>query len=353
MKKYLSSGIYIFTAFTFICYTFYFINPQWAFNIHTTLIFPFISDFLNLCSLKWTVIGWIFIFYTYFKFRSVQNAHISLFRWFKFIIEPFLWLITLYFWLWGFNYLSPAPEDFILGENREISSSELLESFQHHTNELNLLRDSLETYKITEDSILSHQKVLEWQNSIFTILKKHHYSSRHNIDLLQIRPTGLLLRIGTAGFYNFVLARPTIDPGLHPIQIPNTSLHEIAHSYGVASESSANFIAYVAGSESKDLSTQYSVKLSFWKTLKTACFQEDSTTTKLIASFINPLVKKDILSIRKRMEQYPDIFPQLRDNFYDLFLKSQGVEEGIYSYEMYLPLVLRWEKEKNNQINKK
>jgi hypothetical protein len=59
------------------------------------------------------------------------------------------------------------------------------------------------------------------------------------------------LRIGTAGFYNFVLARPTIDPVLHPIQIPNTSLHEIAHSYGVASESSANFIAYIAGRKAK------------------------------------------------------------------------------------------------------
>lgn len=47
-----------------------------------------------------------------------------------------------------------------------------------------------------------------------------------------------------------------------------------------------------------------------------------------------------------KMDQYPDLFPRLRDSLYDFFLRTQGVEEGLMSYDLYLPLVLSWEKQK-------
>jgi hypothetical protein len=156
------------------------------------------------------------------------------------------------------------------------------------------------------------------------------------------------LRFGTAGFFNFVISRPTIDPGLHPIQVPFTSMHELAHTFGVANEASANFIGYIACQRSGDILTKYSAELSFWRGLRIACHQEDSVATRTITQFISDDVRRDLINIRKQMNRYPDLIPEIRDGFYDLFLKSQGVEEGMASYDMYIPMVLQWEREQKN-----
>ncbi|MCO6462307.1 MAG: DUF3810 family protein [Saprospiraceae bacterium] len=353
MKKYLSTGVYIFSLLTLVCYILFALRPDLSFSIYTTRIFPGISSVLNFTSTGWTAIAWLILIFTYFKYRKVSDVHKSLVRWGKFLVEPLLWIIILYFWLWGFNYLSPRPENFMFKEEMSVPKSELLEALQHQTIRVNSLRDSLDSDLIKDKTRFSKTEVQNWQEKVDNAIRQYRYKSNHEIDLCEARPMGLLLRFGAAGLYNFVLARPTIDPGLHILQMPNTSLHEITHAYGVANEASANFIAYIAGNESNDLITKYSVNLSFWRTLRMACMDADSATTAMITSFLNPSVRRDIREIRKQMERYPDWLPQLRDNFYDFFLKSQGIEEGVESYSMYVPLVLRWEKEKKLKIPSK
>ncbi len=346
MKKYFSPGLYIMLVVTVACYLLFTLRPDLAFRIQTNGVFALIRRSFTGLSTMWVIIFWIFIFFTYFKYRQSLGAPPSLFRWFKYLLEPILWLFILYFWLWGFNYLAPRPEHFMLKDVAEPDSRELVEAFHFHTNLVNSLRDSLDlNEKIPTGDILEKHGD-HWREMVASALVDAGYDGGGRPEIQMIRPEGLLLRISTAGFYNFVLARPTIDPGLHELQVPNTSLHELAHAYGVASEASANFIAYVAGSQSDDLLTRYSVELAFWRSLRNSCYLVDSSAAKTISSFVNAAVKEDIREIRRKMEQYPDLFPRLRNTLYDFFLRSQGVEEGLMSYELYLPIVLSWEKQK-------
>ena len=346
MKKYFSPGLSIMFVVTAVCYVLFYLRPDLAFRVQTNGVFALIRRLYTGMSSIWVSLLWIVIFISYFKYRHSRGAPPSLFRWIKYLFEPVLWIFTLYFWLWGFNYLAPRPEHFLLKDTSAPDSRELLEAFHFHTNLVNTLRDSLDLKKeiTVRDILTTHGE--HWQRQTVSTLAQAGYNGSGKPEIQVVRPEGLLLRISTAGFYNFVLARPTIDPGLHELQVPNTALHELAHAYGVASEASASFVAYIVGIQSEDPLTRYSVELALWRTLRNTCFMVDSAATKTISGFVNPEVKKDIKNIRMKMDQYPDLFPRLRDSLYDFFLRTQGVEEGLMSYDLYLPLVLSWEKQK-------
>ena len=184
----------------------------------------------------------------------------------------------------------------------------------------------------------------QWTASVAAVLAKYGYQVKPEARLRTFAPVGGLLRLGTAGFYNFLAFRPMVDPALHPLQIPNVCTHELAHAYGVSDEGSANFIAWLVCSHQPDTYSRYSTELSLWINLRDAAYLQDSVHTRTLLSDLSPEVKADLLSIRKQMDLYPDIAPKLRDAIYNLFLESQGVKEGIESYDRYLSLVLHWKK---------
>jgi hypothetical protein len=55
-------------------------------------------------------------------------------------------------------------------------------------------------------------------------------------------------------------------------------------------------------------------------------------------------VRTDINAIIERLQKYPDVFPKLRDFFYDNYLKAQGVKAGIKSYGQFIQLAYSYQK---------
>lgn len=270
----------------------------------------------------------------------------SLTDWLKRIFPPILILIILFYWLWGFNYFAIKPEVKILGPDKNMALSDAVKEFKAQTKKVNLLRASLgnmDPFIGSGDSIIRAGNN-RWVKAVTDILGQNGFNVNTQAQIKSFSPSGTLLRLGTAGFYNFFIVRPMTDPSLHPLQIPNVCAHELAHAYGVSDEGSANFIAWLACSQSSDTFTRYSTELSLWLNLRDAAYLEDSVSTKNIYAEISPAVKSDLVSIRKQMDKFPDIAPALRDAIYNLFLESQGIDEGIASYDRYVSLVLAWKK---------
>lgn len=344
MKKYISFRLLFMILLTVAVGVVFNLNENAAFSTFTSRIFSWIRSFLNNFSLSLVFIFWGVLLFAYFRHRKGLHIHHNTFSWIAGLLQPFIWAGICFYWLWGFNYSSPAPEQKILTSVDTISDEALLISYQTHTMQLSQMRDSLDFHKTFLNRELVSEKSKIWTTSIKKILQPLGYNVKGNASIIMAFPRGILLRFGTAGFYNFVLARPTVDPGLHPLQLPFTSMHELAHAYGVADEASANFTGYIACISSKDKLTQYSAELSFWRSLRAICHRRDSAATRTITEFVSKDVKNDLIAIRRQMDKYPDLIPALRDNFYDLFLKSQGVNAGLGSYELYVPMVLQWEK---------
>lgn len=351
MKKGSYLDLLILTGLTLLLGSLFYLNPLWTRNFYTNHIFSFWRRFFGNLHTWQILLIWGLLIITFFRIHS-RREHIQtsigrmLLKW----ISPLLLLTILFYWLWGFNYLATKPEDIIHIPSNHIPKEDLLAAFQNQTILINNLRATLSIHKwqsITKDSLL-HAETKNWTNAVKAVLEPLGYNTNHTTKVVTAWPGGGLLRIGTAGFYNFFRASPTVDTALHCIQIPNVSMHELAHAYGISDEGSANFIAYLAGLKSSDTLTKYSSELSFWRSLSYATFMADSLQSKVIRNQLSPAVRFDIADIRRTMDLYPDIAPQLRDEIYNLFLKSQGVSEGMESYGRYLSLVLNWKRNKTN-----
>ncbi len=343
MKKYISLRLILMILVTLTVWVIFSLYEKSAFSIFTSSIFAWVRNSFNSISLTFVFIFWAILLFTYFRYRKSADFHHNIVSWISGLLQPLVWAIICFYWLWGFNYSSPSPEDKILADTSEMDKEDLLGALQMHTMRLELLRDSLSYDENKPIRDLVRDKHTLWTTSIKQILFPLGYNVRGNASIIMAYPKGILLRFGTAGVYNFVLARPTVDPGLHTLQLPFTSMHELAHAYGVADEASANFMGYIACIHSKDRLTEYSAELSFWRSLRAICHRRDSIATRTITQFVSTDVKNDLKAIRRQMDKYPDLIPALRDNFYDLFLKSQGVNAGLGSYELYVPMVLQWE----------
>lgn len=70
--------------------------------------------------------------------------------------------------------------------------------------------------------------------------------------------SGLLTRLGISGVYSPWTGEPNYNADLPDFQLPFAMAHEMAHQRGVARESEANFVAYLACVNSRDPLVRYS-----------------------------------------------------------------------------------------------
>jgi len=153
------------------------------------------------------------VIYQFLKFKGFRTSQgITAKVWS--LIHPILSLagavIFFFYFLWGFNYQQPT-----LASQLELPTVQ---------------PDTLELY--SEASLL-----LEEMTQIPTVGR---------VRVRELRPSGILLRISTAGVYIPFVCEGHIDAGLHATQYPFTMAHEMSHGYGIADEGTCNFTGVVA-----------------------------------------------------------------------------------------------------------
>jgi uncharacterized alpha-E superfamily protein len=74
-----------------------------------------------------------------------------------------------------------------------------------------------------------------------------------------------------------------------------------------------------------------------------AALQKKSISDYLAVRGATPRgIFEDLNAIKEDMHQFPDWSPRLKAMTYDDFLKSQGVHEGVESYQRIVQLVIAW-----------
>jgi len=163
-----------------------------------------------------------------------------------------------------------------------------------------------------------------------------------------LRPKGTLLSISTAGVYLPWVGEGHIDAGMYEIQFPFVIAHEMSHGYGFTDEGTCNFIAYQAMRESDNPFFRYSAVLGYWVYLANAIAQYDYEAYKSFYKTLPLGIRNDRRIIRQYSDSYPDIMPYFRDAFYNQYLKTQGIEEGMKNYSRVVMLAAAW-REKNRK----
>ena len=255
-------------------------------------------------------------------------------------------LIFFFLVLWGYNYQRIDLEVRLGIQPIPLSVEQTFEELEQVTTELLdarflLSRDTLPLEAVPQTMHLPsiRQSTLE---HLRALLIGFGIPAPEGLVARQLRPPGILLQISTAGFYFPLTGECNIDDGLHPLQVPFVLAHEYAHGYGIGDEGSCNFLAYLALKTADDPWLRYSGALGYWRYVASSARRLDPERYSTFYSHLNKGVRQDLISIRRQMEKFPDLFPVARDRVYSAYLQTQGITEGLANYSRVVRLARAW-----------
>lgn len=247
-----------------------------------------------------------------------------------------VWLVGLFFWMWGFNYMRPNVKERLSLEipepNIEVLDAMFCDLMDH-------MPDWRRSAVLDEDYTYLENEVRRVTKDFF---KRNDLPSPGNPRIRRLYPKGVLLGTSTAGIFIPHAFEAHFDAGLHSLVWPHVMAHELSHAYGVTDEGECNFIASVACHESGIPAFQYSGALHDLRYIFGALVRAGRSESELRIQ-IDEVILQDLREIRALHDSYPQYVPESARNWlYDRYLKAQGVRSGLRSYGEVLGLLVAW-----------
>lgn len=311
-----------------------FILPAiWMDALYGDLIYPMIRLITHLFS--WipfpllylpilAIPGWLYyIIRTKKSWKALMVSH----------LRAGIYFFILFYWLWAFNYRRPGFESRFPVGIPKLDSTAL-------AGELFYALHLMEATRTDQPGSYGADQIEDLiRPAVKTICHNFGYDAPGKIRVKALYPKGSLLRIKTAGFYLPYGGEAYIDPGLHPLQLAFTMAHEMCHGFGVTDEGACNFLAFIATQMSTDSNIQYSGAIGYYRYVAGTYRYYFPRAYQEFRANMPSLLQNDLDQINEAMRRYPDIFPKLRDQIYDQYLKLQGIKEGMSSYDNIIDLV--------------
>ena len=305
---------------------------------------------------------WVYLFicisliYSFIKWVMCQNGRfMQATFWVGTMVEIFNGLVKIYILFelfWGLNYQKQSPAvDFGLEVPTSYTEAQMdslsLEFIQQMNSTRAILPDtalkSLQLNSVIEQTQLQYAQ-------IYLSYPFLHY--RHPSIKMAVFPSwGDYL--GYTAFYQPLTGEAIIRGDLPVLTQPFTVSHEIAHQLGYASETEANFIAFVIGIESNDPLFNYSMQLQLFTYAQQAHLNSiakrgDFKHFQKVISRNKSLLNAKVLIDRKQIR---DFFTRKQDmqipgstQLYNQFLQWNKQANGIESYNDVLLWALAYKK---------
>jgi len=259
-------------------------------------------------------------------------------------------LFVVFQLIWGFNYLQPdLTTNFKLTvqtpEDAEVAISEMNALTYELIEELNQTKNELALKKGIEHDF--EQVVADVQQAYKDLAKDNpRFKIQHQSIKKAIFPS-LGDYVGFLAFYQPITGEAILRSDLPILTQPYTIAHEMAHQLGYASETEANFIAFVVATECNDPHLRYSMLLQMFSYAQDAQllllagnkgFEVWKAQIEKNKALLSPAVLKDRANIKAFFAARADKQIQASSQLYDQFLKWNQQAAGLASYAD----VLKW-----------
>ncbi|EPR65831.1 DUF3810 domain-containing protein [Cyclobacterium qasimii] len=304
---------------------------------HTLVLLPFPAIYLLL-------VGLLFLGYRFIKnLKQLTSNERKLLFFPRVLINFFGWVIFLFLMLWGFNYYRIPLYQHLNLNPEPLSLSLLVEEIETTQKELVSIRSALQTDTTAlPDAPAFSLQISQVRDEMKGFLKEWNHSWRGNPVVKQFQPEGTLRKLGIFGIYFPFTGEGYLDPSLHPLEKSFTMSHELAHGFGITNEGEANFMAWLICSESDQPFIRYSATLKLFRYQLNDLYRMDEEGYALFVTNIPEIIKRDIKEIQVSNSAIRPYSIELSRKSNDLYLKTQGVKEGVKSYAQLPMLVHAW-----------
>jgi len=151
--------------------------------------------------------------------------------------------------------------------------------------------------------------------------------------------------LGVGGMYSPFTCEAIVSDDTTPPSLAFTVAHEMAHSLGFSRENEANFSAFLVCMDSEDPTLRYSGCFMGLLYTLSAYYHADPDSYAELYDSIDEGIRLDIAEHSAYLEKYEGIIGDLHSKINDLFLKSNGEQEGVASYGQVVDLIVAWNEE--------
>jgi len=249
----------------------------------------------------------------------------------------------LFHLLWGMNYYR-IPLEEKMNLSYEYSHEQLLyftDKMIEKSNALHLQITNNDSLKVVNP--YSNKQIYEKTQNAYNLLSaKHSEFTYQNHCVKNSLISSWLSYMGFGGYMNPFTGEAQVNALLPKYTFATTTLHEISHQIGYASESEANFIGYLASVNSDDLYFKYSGTVFVLRYCLKNIERIKSETMKEYLPKINYGIRLNFQETTAFWESYQNPLEIFFKTFYDNFLKVNAQEEGIESYSKFLGLLISY-----------
>ncbi|MCB0600375.1 MAG: DUF3810 family protein [Saprospiraceae bacterium] len=330
-------------------------HPEWTLQWYYAGLFPWIRRFLS------GLLGWIPVPFLYLMlllvlawlfwggrliWRTTTAWWIKSLRLLFQIAGVAGYVITCFYWFWGFNYATPSVRQRLQLETQAMPDTAISAEFRWITDSLYAYTDSLPVVQHREKGFMEQDGwIREMNAAVKQTLNLLGWPCPGEIPVRRIWPDGALLRIETAGFYLPLTGEAHFDAGMYPLQWPYVVAHELFHAYGITDEGDCNFLALLTCWHSDNPVFKYSALMAYWRQVAPEYRRFHKEEFATLMDSLPASVRTDLESIHRYLDRYPDLFPKMRHAVYNSYLKAHGIREGMASYNEVITLLAAWKQE--------
>lgn len=147
---------------------------------------------------------------------------------------------------------------------------------------------------------------------------------------------------GLSGVYSPFTVEANYNADMTDYYIPFTLCHELSHLRGFMQEEEANFIAFLACSESERMDFQYSGYLLAWSYSMNALRRTAAEDWQEVREELAEIVNVDLRENSRFWDSYDGKVAEVSDMVNDTYLKANGQSEGVQSYGKMVDLLIAY-----------
>jgi hypothetical protein len=255
-------------------------------------------------------------------------------------------LVFFFYMDWGFNYNRMGIEEQLRLEAAPLETAAVRAEAEWTAKELAAARALIPGATDAALAAGALPPELEGDIRVFlsAVLHDAGYPAPGRVRVRPLWPGGWLMRFSSTGFYFPYACEGYTAGNLMPSEIPFVTAHEMAHGFGVTDEGEANLLGFLACVSADVPVIRYSGLLAYWDYVFTEFARAARDDAARLARGLPAGVKADLRAEIANWDRYRGPLREASRAVYERYLKSQGIKEGIKSYDRFVVLVAAWKR---------
>jgi len=315
-------------------------------------LYIYISRFLSLL-FRWIPFSIGDILYAFLAlmiminiYNAIKNKKLH----FKNTLFKIFGIISIVFFVfhlnWGLNYFRQPIYKSLNFENQKYTENDLLDLTKRLIVKINQVQLSItKNDTIVVENELNKDQIKEISYDVYNLFEKKYPQFNHeNLKVKHSLFSLPLTYMGFAGYLNPLTNEAQVNSLIPKNTYPMIVCHELAHQVGIAPESEANFIGYLAATNSNDTYFEYSGYLMAVRFCLFEIFLKDPEKFENLKIELNKGILKDIKQSEDFWDSYQNWSEKYFKTFYDSFLKANKQKDGIKGYNKVVLLLVNYHK---------